>query len=109
MGPHKGPIGFRSYLALMEEKLGSFKNGFSSIVELCNDIDSPSFIDSVHALLKDVDLLESDDDMEKALSLLDELLIHVNDLDEEFIEPFSDIIADINEMADEVRHDANCS
>lgn len=106
MGPHKGPIGFSSYLALMNEKLESFKSGFSGIVDLCNDIDSTSFHDSVSAIWDEVDSLESDDDMEKALSLLDELLIHVNDLDDEFLEPFCDVISDINQMADELRDEA---
>lgn len=106
MGPRKGPIDFSSYLTLMNEKLESFKNGFSSIVDVCNDIDSASFHDSVAAIWDEIDALESDDDMENALSLLDELLIHVNDLDDEFLEPYAEIIEEINVMADELRDEA---
>ena len=90
----------------MNEKLESFKSGFSNIVDLCNDIDSKSFHDSVSAIWDEIDSLESDDDMEAALSLLDELLIHVNDLDEEFLEPYAETIDEINAMADELRDEA---
>lgn len=90
----------------MNEKLESFKIGFSSIVDMCNDIDSTSFHDSVSAIWDEINALEDDDEMEKALSLLDELLIHVNDLDGEFLEPYTETIEDINSMADELRDEA---
>lgn len=87
----------------MNEKLDIFKDGFSSIVELCNDIDSSSFQDSVAAIWDEVQELEGEDDLEIGLSLLDELMVHVNDLDEEFLEPFSETINDIVRTADELR------
>lgn len=90
----------------MNEKIESFKSGFHSIVELCNDIDSRAFQYSVSAILEEVDDLTDDAEMEKALSLLDELIIHLNDLDDEFLEPYSDTVADINALAEEIIDDA---
>jgi hypothetical protein len=106
MGPHKGPIDFPSYLAVMNEKIEAFKQGFHGIVELCNDIDSTSFQYSVSAILEEVDDLTDDSEMEKALSLLDELVIHLNDLDDEFLEPYGDTIEEINNMAEELIDEA---
>ncbi len=93
----------------MNQKLEAFKNGLSSIVDLCHDIDSTTFIDAVTSIMEEAEELETDDDMERALSLLEELIVHVNDLDDEFTEPYSETIADIHELADEIRNDANCS
>lgn len=73
---------------------------------MCNDIDSASFHDAVSAIWDEINALEDDDEMEKALSLLDELLIHVNDLDGEFLEPYTETIEEINSMADELRDEA---
>ncbi len=60
------------------------------------------------AVQEDMDLLENDQ-VERGLSLLAEALIHINDLDDELFEQYEDVIDDINELADQIRDDINCS
>lgn len=104
--PQRAPSVFPSYLAEMNEKIEAFKSGFHSIVDLCNDITSTSFQRSVSAILEEVDDLTDDSDMEQALSLLNELIIHLNDLDDEFLEPYCDTIDEIRSMAEDIIDDA---
>ena len=60
------------------------------------------------ALQEDMELLENDQ-VEQGLSLLAEALVRVNDLDDELFEQYEDVIDDINELADQIRDDINCS
>lgn len=87
----------------MQEKISTFKDGFNGIIDLCNEMDSVTLLHSVSAIADEVDELNSDDDMEEGLSLLAELLMHVNDLDEEYAEQYEEVIKDINDIAEDLR------
>lgn len=87
----------------MQEKISTFKDGFNGIIDLCNEMDSVTLLHSVSAIADEVDELHSDDDMEEGLSLLAELLMHVNDLDEEYAEQYEEVIKDINDIAEDLR------
>lgn len=93
----------------MTEKLSAFKEGFSELARLCYEVDSVTLSNAIRSIESEVDELEDDYDMEQALSLLTEVLIHVNDLDTEESEEYEDIIRDINDMAEDLRNDANCT
>lgn len=73
-------------------------------MKLCLEIPSLSLWSTVEAIDQEAEQLRTNDDLELGLSLLSELLMYVNDLDGENSE---DAIADINEMAEEIRSDAN--
>lgn len=90
----------------MEEKMDSFRSAFSDLIRTCMEIDRRSFQDAVSAIHDEMGTLE-DDEMEAALSLLDELMVHVRALDEEFSEPYIETINDIEDMAEDIRNDAN--
>lgn len=90
------------------EKLSALREAYAEIVRMCHEIDYVSLHGAVIAIQEDMDLLENDQ-VERGLSLLAEALIHVNDLDDELFEQYEDVIDDINELADQIRDDINCS
>lgn len=90
------------------EKLSALREAYAEIIRMSHEIDHGSLHDALLALQEDMDLLENDQ-VERGLSLLAEALIHVNDLDDELFEQYEDVIDDINELADQVRDDINCS
>lgn len=91
----------------MERKINLFKTKFADIIQLCCDLDSRNLTESARSLYDRMDELESDDDAEYALSLLDELMVHVNDLDEDITEPHQDAIMEIQELNDEIIEELN--
>ena len=106
----QGPLPvFFPYLALMSRKIRTFKKGFHDIIELCNEIDNELFQRSVSAIFEEMETFDSDDDIERGLSLLDELVIHLNDMDEDIVEPYCDTIAEINDLVEELIDEAGSS
>lgn len=91
----------------MTEKITALKEGLSELMKLCLEIPSISLQDAIVAIDQEVEELQSDDDVEQGLSLISELLMHVNDIDEEYAEGFEEAIEEINELAEELRSDAN--
>ena len=91
----------------MTDKISALKEGLSEVMKLCLEIPGLSLQTAIEAINQEVEGLRSDDDVELGLSLLSELLMHVNDLDEEFAESYEDAIAEINDLAEDLRSDAN--
>ena len=83
----------------------TFKEGFADIVQLCLDIPSVTLEKATLSISEEMDDLQSDDDMGEALSLLSELLVHVNDLDQEEADEYQDILMDINDSARDLRQE----
>lgn len=90
------------------EKLSALRETFSELVRMSFEIDCPSLHDAILAIQDELHELE-EDQLEHGLSLLSEALIRVNDLDDELFEQYEDVIDDINELADQIRDDINCS
>lgn len=86
--------------------MNTLKEAFSEMTRLCSCLDSASLQVAILAIEEEVDSLE-DHEVERLLSLVSEVLTHVNDLDDEIFEQQSDIIHDIHEMADQIREDAD--
>ena len=85
----------------MTEKIIRLKDQFYEIVRLCDDMEKGTMLSlSIEAISPQIEDMASDEDLEEALSLLAELMVHVNDLDDPLIE-------EINEIADNIRFEAN--
>ncbi len=79
-----------------------FKEGFSELVQICLDIPSVTLQNATLAIDEEMATLQKEDASE-ALTLLAELLVHVNDLDQEEADEYQDVLLEINERADELR------
>ncbi len=86
----------------MKNTLKAFKEAFADLVQLCIEIPSVTLQDAVLSIHEQVSELEDDNDMDVASSLLSELMVHVNDLDQEEAEEYQVTLEDINEMLDEL-------
>ncbi len=85
----------------MTEKIIRLKDQFYEIVRLCDDMEKETMLSlSIEAISPQIEDMASDEDLEEALSLLAELMVHVNDLDDPLVE-------EINEIADNIRFEAN--
>lgn len=82
--------------------INQFKESFNDLIQLCLDIPSVTLQDAIGSIARQVNKLQQED-MEIAADLIEELMIHVNDLDRDEAEEYQDILQEINDAADELR------
>ncbi len=84
--------------------INQFKESFNDLIQLCLDIPSVTLQDAVLSINRQVSKL-GQQDMEIAADLIEELMIHVNDLDQDEADEYQDILKEINDTADELREE----
>jgi gas vesicle protein len=80
----------------------NLKERLNDLIQLCLDIPSITLQDAARSINRQVGKLHQDD-MEAVQDLIDELMIHVNDLDQDQADEYQDILQEINDTADEIR------
>ncbi len=85
----------------MTKKIDHLKEQFYEIVRLCGDMDGGTILYlAIEAISAQMEDMTSDEDLEEALSLIAELMVHVNDMDDPLVE-------EINEIVEDIKHDVN--